>query len=150
MLTIEQYADIHGLAKSKVKKMCPYITNAEQCVCCQKWIIPKDAVPVYIPDKRLYTKITRKYCYVLDAINDNQLIVEEITYISENECRALVRELEENGLIKAIVEDNNYDYQNYIVSIRGVEWRQKDSKEKSKIIEDFLKAMLGTVKIVLP
>ena len=38
MLTIEQYADKHKIEKNKVKQMCPYIDNAEQYVCCKKWL----------------------------------------------------------------------------------------------------------------
>lgn len=148
MLTVEQYANKYGIEKSKVKKMCPYIANAEQCVYCKKWLIPKDAIPVYIPDKRLYAKTAKKYCYVLDAINDNQLIFEETTNISEEECKRLVRELSENKLIKPYGKDD-YNYRNYIVSIQGSEWRQKDSKEKSKIVKELLEAVLLTAETAL-
>ena len=148
MLTIEQYADKHKIEKNKVKQMCPYIDSAEQCVCCKKWLIPEDAAPVYIPDKRLYSKTAKKYCYVLDAINNNQLIIEKITNISEEECRQLVKELAEHKLIKPIAKDT-YDYRNYMLSIKGTEWRQKNSKEKTKIVMEVLKIVLSAAEVAL-
>ena len=140
--SIDQFAKENHISKNKIKKMCPYIQGAYLCPCCKKWIIPENADLFYIPNKNCYNEKTKKYCYIMDAIDQKMLLIEEFTKMKEEECRTFTRELRENGFIRSIdgMEDN-LDYRNYILTLNGAAWKDRKAKEKRELIVALLKTL---------
>jgi len=68
-MTTRDFANRKGISHSKVKKMAPYLVGAVKCPKCKCWIIPDNAKPIYIPDKRKYSDVALKLLsYVKDEI----------------------------------------------------------------------------------
>lgn len=149
-LSVSKYAEHKKITVSKVKKMAPYIQGAFQCDSCNHWLIPRNATPLFVPDRRFYSKSTRNYCYVMDAICEGAIIDSRIEgcCISEQECQTIVRELKRNGKITLLEgrSENSLDYKDYIVSSDG--WFTLSSAEKTKRICELLKAIQEIAKII--
>ncbi len=135
-MTTREFANKKGLSHSKVKKMVPYLVGAIKCPKCKCWIIPDNAKPIYIPDKRKYSKLTKNYCYLVDAIALEMDLHPEISCISPETCETIVRELRKKELIVLKVGKNSESlyHLDYMISLELLNWNDRESKEKSKLI----------------
>jgi len=135
-MTTRDFANRKGISHSKVKKMAPYLVGAVKCPKCKCWIIPDNAKPIYIPDKRKYSKLAKNYCYLIDAIALEMDLHPEISCISPETCATIVRELREKELISLKVDKNSESlyHLDYIISLKLLNWNDKKSKEKSELI----------------
>ncbi len=135
-MTIKDFAKSKKISLDNAKKMAPYIHNSTHCPCCDGWIFPDNAKAIYIPDKRKYSPYVRPYCYVLDAIALDMDLVPEVSFISDDIRRTVVRELAKNELIvlKDGCDNQSLYHLDYILSLRLIEWQERTNKEKSKLI----------------
>lgn len=135
-MTTREFANRKGISHSKVKKMAPYLVGAVKCPKCKCWIIPDNAKPIYIPDKRKYSKLAKNYCYLIDAIALEMDLHPEISCISPETCATIVRELRKKELITLKVGKNieSLYHLDYVISLKLLTWNYKESKEKSELI----------------
>jgi hypothetical protein len=135
-MTIQEFSKEKNISTNKAVKMAPRIEGSTQCPCCKKWIFPDTAKAIYIPDKRKYSPYVRPYCYVLDAIALDMDLVSEVSFISDDIRRTVVRELAKNELIvlKDGCDNQSLYHLDYILSLRLIEWQERTNKEKSKLI----------------
>ena len=144
-MTIKAFACNNKISASKAKAMAPYIDGASQCPCCKKWIVPHDARPIYIPDKRKYSVCARPYCYVLDAIALGMELKSDVSNINGDIVKTVVRELRKNGLIVIIDgrEKNSLYHLDYMISLEYANWQERKNEEKSKLICEIIIAGLN-------
>ena len=142
-ITIAAYAKKHNLSPTKVKCMVPKLSGAKQCPFCKKWQIPSTATPIYIPDKRKYKHFANKYCYIMDSIALNMKLDNDLSGISNNEITTILKELEKEDLIilKQNVKSTKYKNTDYELSRKGIDWANKQTKDKSKVILEIFKAI---------
>ena len=135
-MTIKDFAKSKKISLDKAKKMAPYIPNSTHCPCCDGWIFPDNSKAIYIPDKRKYSLYARPYCYVLDAISLDMDLNSELSLISDDIKRTVVRELVKNELIilKDGCDSQSLYHLDYILSLKLIEWQERTNKEKSKLI----------------
>ena len=135
-MTIKEFVKKKEISLDKAKKMAPHIPGSTHCPCCNGWIFPDDAKAIYIPDKRKYSPYVRPYCYVLDAIALDMNLISELSFISDDIQRTVVRELAKNELIvlKDGCDNQSLYHLDYILSLRLIEWQEKKNEEKSKLI----------------
>ena len=135
-MTIKEFAKEKGISLDNAKKMASYIPDSVHCPCCDGWIFPDNAKAIYIPDKRKYSPYVRPYCYVLDAIALDMDLVSEVSFISDDIRRTVVRELAKNELIvlKDGCDNQSLYHLDYILSLRLIKWQERTNKEKSKLI----------------
>ena len=147
-MTISEFANKKGLSIRHIKIMAPYINGAKRCIYCKKWEIPPDSKPIYIPDKRKYNAYSKYYCYVIDAISLDMDLNENVSLISENQIKTVVRELRNFGLItpKNGCPENSFDYQDYMLSLKLIEWHYKKSYEKTKLILEIINSCATVAK----
>lgn len=134
-MKLNEYAKKWNITKDRAKLMAPYI-GGYKCPCCNQWNIPDDAQAIYIPDKRKYKKECKKYCYLIDAITQNMKLDEDLSSITNIECRTIVRELRSKNAIvlKDGCNQDSLDYCDYMVSADYLNWKQTKDSEKSELI----------------
>lgn len=141
-MTIKKFAKKWSISVSKAKKMLPCLHDVTYCECCKSANIPDDAVAIYIPDNRKYVKNPniKKYCYLIDAISSNMILNEHFVNITEGELKTMVKHLAENGyiLLKNGAKKESYNYRDYVISTKILEWKFFSSKQKSKIASQVL------------
>lgn len=145
----KEYAKSKGLPLAKVKKMAPYQQGAFQCAYCKKWHIPEDATPIYIPDKRFYSKRAKKYCYVMDAICEGTILDNRVDgcTITDDECRTIVKQLRvhEKIILKEGCQSDSLWYRDYFPSM-GV-WDKLRPAEKTDLITKILDTVKETLNL---
>ena len=146
-MTTKAFAQLKGISLDKAKAMAPYIKGATQCPNCKVWNIPKNAKPIYIPDGRRYSRHARPYCYVLDAIELDMEINFTISCIDEDIYKTVIRELYKNECIvrKENSNVNSLYHLDYMVSLKTVDWQNKKSEEKTKLIYETIQSCADAV-----
>lgn len=141
-MTIKEFSKTRNVSLDQAKKMAPFIHGSTKCPCCNGWIFPDKAKAIYIPDKRKYSPYARPYCYVLDAIALDMDLISELSFISDETKRTVVRELAKNELIvlKDGCDSQSLYHLDYILSLRLIEWQEKKNEEKSRLIYETIKS----------
>lgn len=145
----KEYAKSKGLPLAKVKKMAPYLQGAFQCAYCKKWHIPEDATPIYIPDKRFYSKGAKKPCYVMDAICQGMILDNRVDgcTVTEDECRTIVKQLRDHNkiVLKEGCKKDSLCYRDYLPSMGT--WDTLSPTDKAALITEILKTVQETLKL---
>lgn len=134
-----------------MKKMVPYLKNAYLCPCCNKWWIPEDAKPIYIPNQNTYNKYSRSYCYVIDAIALKMELNENISMISDREVKTIVKVLRDYGCIELLEgsDRNSLNHLDYGLSIAFLGWKEQKSSEKTKMVLSTIKSCANAITSVV-
>lgn len=149
-ITIAEYAKKHNLSTAKVKRMVSKLKGAKQCPNCKKWQIPSSTTPIYIPNKRNYKNFAKKYCYVMDSIALNMQLDNDLSSISNHEITTILKELEKENLIilKENIKSTKGKSTDYELSKKGIDWANKQTEDKNKLIFEILKTIQTTAKAV--